>query len=132
MGQEPMGAYGSNFKKIGQILIEKGLITQQQLEEALQYQRKYGGRLGWILASLGYIKRLDLYKVLSEQLNLELNFYPNVTKFIDLNFLKKFDPYILARYECIPAKEEGENVLVYTSYPDSEKLREFSEKYLKK
>lgn len=119
------------LRMIGQILIEKGLMTQQQLEEALQYQKNYGGRLGWILASLGYIKRLDLYKVLSEQFNLELNFYPDVIKVVDLNFLKKFDPYILTKYECIPAKEEGENVLVYTSYPDSEKLRKFSENYLK-
>ena len=35
----------NNAMRIGDILIQKGYITKEQLEEALQYQSKYGGRL---------------------------------------------------------------------------------------
>ena len=57
-------------KRIGKILIERGYITDAQLNQALECQKEKGGRFGWILASLGYINRLDLYTVLAEHFGL--------------------------------------------------------------
>jgi cellulose synthase/poly-beta-1,6-N-acetylglucosamine synthase-like glycosyltransferase len=48
--------------KLGERLIESGSISENRLEEALEYQKKYGGRLGDILVSLGYITKEELSK----------------------------------------------------------------------
>jgi len=52
-------------KRIGDRLIEEGLITEDQLKAALVEQKKTGELLGSILFSLGYISQKDLFKVLS-------------------------------------------------------------------
>ncbi|GAB6065675.1 glycosyltransferase [Aquifex pyrophilus] len=120
------------MKKIGEVLLEKKLITEEQLKEALEYQNKFGGRIGWILATLGYVNRLDFYKSLAEHCDLELvTDLEKLKKSIDLDLLKSFDPEELANYESIPAKIEGETVYIYTSYPCSKKLEDFIEKYFK-
>ncbi len=46
--------------KFGQLLLQANLITEQQLEEALEYQRAHGGRLGEVLCELGYLTNEDL------------------------------------------------------------------------
>jgi len=43
------------------VLVELGYIDQAQLDEVLDYPRDKGGRIGWILACLGYVNRLELY-----------------------------------------------------------------------
>lgn len=52
-------------KRIGELLLEAGLITKEQLEIALKEQKKTGELLGSILYSLGFISLKDLYQVLS-------------------------------------------------------------------
>ena len=56
---------------IGQLLVQKGLIKINQLEQALKEQEKTGGLLGTILVRLGFIEREDLFAVLSEQFGTE-------------------------------------------------------------
>ena len=52
-------------KKIGDILIEQGLITPQQLKEALEMQKKDNKkRLGEIFVEMGAINREKLYGIL--------------------------------------------------------------------
>lgn len=74
MHKDSLLASGTASKRIllGELLVQKGYITEEQLLEAIEYQRKSGGKLGWILACLGYISRIDLYKALSEHFNLPL------------------------------------------------------------
>ena len=52
-------------KRIGDIMIEQGLITQEQLEIGIQEQRKSGELLGSVLFSLGFISQKDLFKLLT-------------------------------------------------------------------
>jgi len=52
-------------KRIGELLLEAGLITKEQLEIALKEQKKTGELLGSILYSLGFISLKDLYQALS-------------------------------------------------------------------
>jgi len=52
-------------KRIGERLIEAGLITQEQLEFSLQEQKKTGELLGAILFSHGFISQKDLFTMLS-------------------------------------------------------------------
>jgi hypothetical protein len=54
-------------RKLGDIFVERGLITPEQLEEALAEQREKGGKLGEILVELGFITRVALAGVITEQ-----------------------------------------------------------------
>jgi hypothetical protein len=52
---------------MGEMLIERRLITQSQLDDALEEQREKGGKLGEILVARGWIDRLTLASALSKQ-----------------------------------------------------------------
>jgi len=58
------------YFKLGELLIKEGIITQQQLEKALNIQKQEGGRLGEILIRLGMIKEGQLILILGKQLNI--------------------------------------------------------------
>ncbi|MBC7289015.1 MAG: hypothetical protein H5T86_13460, partial [Armatimonadetes bacterium] len=87
-------------KPIGQMLIEKGLITPQQLREALEAQRQSDMRIGEILVNLGYLDRRALYETLSEQLGVpfvdltEIDIDPAIARLIPRDMAEK--------YQCIP------------------------------
>ncbi len=53
--------------RLGELLLEEKLVTAAQLEEALETQVIHGGRLGTNLVELGFLKELDLARVLGRQ-----------------------------------------------------------------
>lgn len=55
-------------EKLGKLLTEKGLCTQQQLDEALKQQSVTGRPLGEILIAFGYVKETDVLEILSRQM----------------------------------------------------------------
>ncbi len=59
-------------KKLGQILVEAGLIASEQLEAALTAQKGRNKRLGKVLVELGYANELQIAEALSRQLSLPL------------------------------------------------------------
>ncbi|TAL33741.1 MAG: hypothetical protein EPN93_13315 [Spirochaetes bacterium] len=52
---------------LGEMLLESGEITQEQLNEALAIQKKEGGLMGIILVNLGYISEKQLVNYLALQ-----------------------------------------------------------------
>jgi type IV pilus assembly protein PilB len=58
------------YKKIGEILLNEGLISSSQLEEAIEYQRKQGGRMGEALIKLGYVTEEQIVIALGKQLGI--------------------------------------------------------------
>ncbi len=56
--------------RLGELLLAEKLITKAHLEEALETQVIYGGRLGTNLCELGFLKEADLARVLGKQHNL--------------------------------------------------------------
>ena len=56
-----------NSPRIGDLLLREGLITQDQLNKALQEQRNNGTRVGYNLVKLGYVKETDLTRMLARQ-----------------------------------------------------------------
>ncbi len=97
-------------KKLGEILIEEGLITPEQLEEALRESKKTGEPIGQVLIDLGYITPSDLGRVLQKQFNLT---YEDITRL-------KFDPSvkdiipedIIRKNRVIPLREENGYLIV--------------------
>src|SRR5438477_6049177 len=53
--------------QLGELLIEKGLITEAQLDDALTERRVHGGLLGETLVRLGFVFEDELARVLAEQ-----------------------------------------------------------------
>jgi adsorption protein B len=59
-------------KKIGDLLLEKKRITQEDLDRAILEQQQTGARLGQVLCQLNLISPRELLQVLSKQYDLEL------------------------------------------------------------
>jgi len=103
-----------NRKLLGEILLERGLIDEGSLQEALELQKKSGSSLGEILISRGLISPTKLYEILSEQegiayigKNLE-----ELYGLIDEEFLKLFDVQELLRFRFFPIRREEDRLLV--------------------
>lgn len=52
--------------KLGEFLVARGLLSEEQLSRALELQQRSGERLGRILLALGYVRRQELYQALSQ------------------------------------------------------------------
>jgi len=102
-------------KQLGQMLLEQGLLTKQQLEGALQQHRNTPKSLGRTLIDLGYIRERDLVRALAEQVGLE---------FVDLSE-HQIDPLaatllpgqLARRYRALPIGERDGKLLVAMSDP---------------
>jgi hypothetical protein len=54
-------------RRLGDIIVERGLITAEQLDEALTTQQATGAKLGEVLVELGFLTRVALAGVITEQ-----------------------------------------------------------------
>lgn len=93
------------ISKIGRMLVAASLITEEQLEKALAYQQKEGGRLGSILVKLGFIQEQTLLQFLSKQYGVQsvdlskIETDPSVTKLIPTDVVQK--------YNVVPVRRVG-------------------------
>jgi general secretion pathway protein E len=60
------------MKKIGELLVEQGKISERDVERALLGQAEMGGKFGEVLVKLGLVSDVDVASVLSRQLNIAL------------------------------------------------------------
>ncbi|MFO8056299.1 MAG: hypothetical protein R6V10_03290 [bacterium] len=58
-------------KKIGQILVDAGVIDEMQLKSALGYQNRWGGKLGKILVEMGFLDEDTMIKFLGEHFHIK-------------------------------------------------------------
>ena len=107
--------------RLGELLLQRGLITPEQLEQALQLQRKSGSRLGEVLLAQGYVSGLALYEVLAEQLNVPYagRDVKALAESADLDLARRFSPEQLLRHSFFPVRREGDEVTALTSDPES-------------
>ncbi|HSP81099.1 MAG TPA: hypothetical protein VLQ93_21430 [Myxococcaceae bacterium] len=79
-------------KKIGELLIESGVVTEEQVRKALGQQRAFGHgqRLGSVLVHLGHASRAAVSRALARQCNLPFlelpEIPPEVSKIVSLDF----------------------------------------------
>lgn len=102
--------------RIGDILINAGFIKEEQLQEALAYQKvDKSKRLGAILVDYGYVTETQLLEALSKRLNvlvLDLN-----DTVIDLEAAAKIPQNIAFKYTLIPIGEESNHLVVAMNDP---------------
>ncbi|MBU2103350.1 MAG: ATPase, T2SS/T4P/T4SS family [Candidatus Omnitrophota bacterium] len=56
------------YKRLGDILVSEGILTEEQLNDAIALQKKEGGKLGEVLVKLGYVSEEQIVIALSRQL----------------------------------------------------------------
>ncbi len=94
---------------IGEMLVKDGLITPAKLDEAINSQVVFGGRLGTSLIELEYIDEKTLSRVLSKQHRVPFVETEIFTK-IDPNAIKAIPRKLAAKYKVIPIKLEDKKL----------------------
>ncbi len=102
-------------KKIGDLLIEKGLITKAQLKECLQLQGFSGKRLGEVLTEKGYVTEDQLIDTISERLSIPKISLASMV--IDPNVLRHVSVEVARRYTLIPIFEIGNTLTIAMADP---------------
>ncbi|MGA2299351.1 MAG: type IV-A pilus assembly ATPase PilB [Candidatus Acidiferrum sp.] len=101
--------------RLGEILLKESLITQDQLDKALEFQRSNGGKLGSCLAKMGYITDDDITGVLSRQYgvpSINLKYYE-----IDPNVIKLIPQDTALRYQVVPLSRVGSVLTIAMTDP---------------
>ncbi len=92
-------------KRLGDLLVEKGLITEEQVARALEEQKKSGGRIGANLVRMGFITDKKITEVLSEQFEVppvDLDSYE-----VDKSVIKLIPPQVAEKLIVFPLKRDG-------------------------
>jgi type IV pilus assembly protein PilB len=100
--------------KLGEILLEAGLIKKEQLQQALAGHKKSGMKLGQYLVQRGVVAESDIVKVLADQLRLDV--YRPARHSVDLE-LAEIVPFDLAK-ECQLAPLEIDGHLMRIAMTD--------------
>jgi type IV pilus assembly protein PilB len=96
--------------KLGELLVKENLITPQQLQEALQYQKQHGGKLGYNLVKLGFVKDEEITQLLSRQYGVPSI---NLARFeIDPSVIKLVPAETAQKYQIIPLSRAGANLTI--------------------
>jgi MSHA biogenesis protein MshE len=101
--------------RLGDLLVEKGLITEDQLQHALGEQKKFGRKLGGTLIELGMIDENSLLELLAEQLNIPLIDINNYN--YDNETAKLLPEMIARRYRALVLEDRERDYLVAMADP---------------
>jgi len=103
--------------KIGQMLLDAGLITRDQLEQALKLQKSEGGRLGFNLVKMKAVSEEELNDYLARQHRIESVNLDQLE--IDPAVIHLIPPDIARRYEVVPIQRVGKTLVVAMTDPDN-------------
>ncbi len=103
--------------KIGQLLVNGNIITEEQLGKALDLQKKEGGRVGSNLIKLGFLTEEQLVEFLSKQYGVpSIDLNPEET---DTSIIK-FIPYDVAqKYQIFPVSKNGATLTLAMTDPSN-------------
>jgi len=88
-------------KRLGEILVESGLISADQLQTVLASQKRWGGRLGDTLIEMGLVKEPELVQALSRQMGIpaadlsKVHDAQNVTRWLKKELAEKYGVFPL-------------------------------------
>lgn len=108
--------------RLGDHLVQRGLITEMQLAVALQQQERTGERLGRLLLILGSIRRLDLGRALAELWNLP--FIMITPEAVTPAVAQRFPLEATLRFRAVPIRDDGATLTVAIADQPSDELRD--------
>jgi len=124
-------SFNPQFARIGEILLHMGVVTEEQVKDALIKQNNFNLKLGETLIKLGYIEEKDLLEALHQQLELDvvdeeqlLELDPKVVKMIP-------EPFAVSN-RVIALREDDDGVVVAMTDPENIVIQDNLKKILSK
>src|SRR3954470_23009141 len=101
--------------RIGEFLLKEKLITPEQLQQALTQQKSNGGKLGYNLVKMGFVKDEQITALLSKQYGVPAI---NLASFkIDLTIIKLVPTETARKYQIIPLSRSGSTLTIAMTDP---------------
>jgi type IV pilus assembly protein PilB len=110
-----MATAAASTVRIGDLLVREGLITREQLDQALVEQRNSGMRLGYCLVKLGFVQETEITKALARQYRMPA---VDLSRFeVDPKIIKLIPADVAVKHMVLPLKREGRTLTVAMSDP---------------
>lgn len=103
------------YKRLGDMLVGIGLITEDQLHAALAEQRKSGKKLGTVLVDSGYIREQQLFDALERQLGVKFIDLTSVTPPSELSNV--LPATIAKKHHIVPVRTDGPTLYIAMEDP---------------
>src|SRR5437762_5758915 len=101
--------------RIGELLLKEKRITADQLQQALTHQKSNGGKLGFNLVKLGFVKEEEITELLGEEYGVPSI---NLAQFqIDPAVVKLVPPETAQKYQIIPLSRSGASLTIAMTDP---------------
>ena len=114
--KENTGGYGlRKRKKLGELLVEHGVISAEELQHALEEQKKKLKRLGDVLVELGYVSNETILKALAEQISVETINLKDT--YIDADVARLIPKELAKRHTAIPVRRKDGTLYVAMADP---------------
>ena len=106
---------GMQKNKLGMILIHQGVISQQQLSEALEYQKGSSEKLGKVLVKLGFCSKNDIALALEKQTGIK---FISLSDYTYSSALEAYiQPDLMSKFMVLPIKAEDNTLFVAMADP---------------
>ena len=92
-------------KRLGEMLVENGLLTEEQLTKSLVDQKKAGLKLGQYLTRQGIVNEQKIIDLLSKQLNIQ-RYHPDNFP-LDIDLVRNIPIDVAQKYQIAPLKRKG-------------------------
>jgi type IV pilus assembly protein PilB len=110
-----MATAAAGGDRLGEILLREGLVTRDQLAQALAEQKNSKHRLGYVLVKLGLVQELEITKVLARQYRMPA---VDLTRFeVDPKIIKLVPAEMATKSVVLPLKREGRTLTVAMADP---------------
>jgi type IV pilus assembly protein PilB len=117
-----MATAAASHDRLGDILIKEGLITREQLQQALAEQRASKHRLGYVLVKLGLVQELEITKLLARQYRMPA---VDLSRFeVDPKLVKLIPADLATKHVVLPLKREGRTLTIAMADPTDHGLLE--------
>lgn len=102
-------------KQLGELLIERSIINQKQLETALKVQKEKGGLIGQIFVALGYATEEEIAQAITVQYGFP--YLPLKGYDIDPEVIKFIPEHVVRQYGLIPVDKISDTLTIAMANP---------------
>jgi type IV pilus assembly protein PilB len=110
-----MATAAAGIERLGDLLVREGLITREQLQQALEQQRGSGMRLGYVMVKAGMVQEIEITKMLARQFRVPA---VDLSRFeVDPKIIKLIPADVALKHHVLPLKREGRTLTVAMADP---------------
>jgi len=102
-------------KQLGELLVERGIINEEQLNKALKVQKERGGLIGQVLVMLGYTKEEEIAQALTVQYGFP--YLPLECYEVNVEAMKIIPQNVAEQYNLIAIDKIGDLLTIAMSNP---------------